>query len=298
MCIDYYPFGMPMPNKQTTDGNYRYAFQGQEKDPETGMEAFELRLWDGRLGRWLTVDPKHEFFSPYIGMGNNPVSLIDPEGGSTIDPKNGIPAILSGNYQDPSSTSPVMGPQNSIFANPIEIQEVVISAHRNRINTFNLDLSFGSSANEAVVTDYTRSVLQDLARESGVRSLTITSTQRTPEDQARAMFNNIVSNGIAHQKRLYGPAGDKVIDTYSSTMLKGGTASKIKEAMANRIRSIGPSKVSRHCGDPNILNVIDISPRSISRKTQFINAVNHSGNVSKFLQPPSDPAYHLEIPQN
>lgn len=80
---DYYPFGMPMPNKHTTDNNYRYAFQGQEKDPETEMEAFELRLWDGRLGRWLTVDPYHEFHSPYIGMGNNPISLIDPDGGMT-----------------------------------------------------------------------------------------------------------------------------------------------------------------------------------------------------------------------
>jgi RHS repeat-associated protein len=74
---------MPMPNRHTTDNNYRYAFQGQEKDPETGMEAFELRLWDGRIGRWLTIDPYHEFFSPYLGMGNNPISLIDPDGGST-----------------------------------------------------------------------------------------------------------------------------------------------------------------------------------------------------------------------
>ena len=74
-----------MPNKQITDGNYRYNFQGQEKDPETGMEAFELRLWDGRLGRWLSVDPAGEFFSPYLGMGNNPVSETDPTGGSTED---------------------------------------------------------------------------------------------------------------------------------------------------------------------------------------------------------------------
>lgn len=71
-----------MPNKHTTDGNYRYAFQGQEKDGETGMEAFELRLWDGRLGRWLTVDPQHQYPSPYLGMGNNPISRIDPDGGS------------------------------------------------------------------------------------------------------------------------------------------------------------------------------------------------------------------------
>ena len=63
--VDYYPFGMPMPNRQV-NGNeqYRYAFQGQEKDEETGKEAFELRLWDGRIGRWLTIDPKGEFDSP------------------------------------------------------------------------------------------------------------------------------------------------------------------------------------------------------------------------------------------
>ena len=79
---DYYPFGMPMPNRHTTDNNYRYAFQGQEKDSETGMEAFELRLWDGRIGRWLTTDPKHDGFSPYWGMNNNPIGMIDPDGGS------------------------------------------------------------------------------------------------------------------------------------------------------------------------------------------------------------------------
>jgi RHS repeat-associated protein len=82
---DYYPFGMPMPGRNV-DGGYRYAFQDQEKDGETGMEAFELRLWDGRIGRWLTVDPMGEFYSPYLGMGNNPISLIDPTGGCTDCP--------------------------------------------------------------------------------------------------------------------------------------------------------------------------------------------------------------------
>lgn len=77
---DYYPFGMPMPNRNV-EGNYRYAFQGQEKDPETGMEAFELRLWDSRIGRWLTTDPYGQYASPYLGMGNNPISRIDPDGG-------------------------------------------------------------------------------------------------------------------------------------------------------------------------------------------------------------------------
>ena len=77
---DYYPFGMPMPLRNSLS-DYRYAYQGQEKDSETGKEAFELRLWDARIGRWLTTDPYGQFHSPYLGMGNNPISSIDPDGG-------------------------------------------------------------------------------------------------------------------------------------------------------------------------------------------------------------------------
>jgi RHS repeat-associated protein len=62
---------------------YRYAFQGQEKDPETGKEAFQLRLWDGRIGRWLTTDPAGQYSSPYLGMGNNPMNRIDKDGGKS-----------------------------------------------------------------------------------------------------------------------------------------------------------------------------------------------------------------------
>lgn len=78
-----------MPNRQIINGEpYRYAYQGQEKDPETGKEAFQLRLWDARIGRWLTTDPKREFSSPYLGMGNNPMNKIDPDGGSTEGPQD------------------------------------------------------------------------------------------------------------------------------------------------------------------------------------------------------------------
>ena len=79
-ATDYFPFGMPMPNRNL-EGDYRYAYQGQEKDEETDKEAFELRIWDGQLGRWLTTDPEGQHPSPYLGMGNNPISRIDPDGG-------------------------------------------------------------------------------------------------------------------------------------------------------------------------------------------------------------------------
>jgi RHS repeat-associated protein len=80
---DYYPFGEQLPMRNSMS-NYRYAFQGQEYDKETDMEAFHLRLWDGRIGRWLSPDPAGQYSSPYLGMGNNPISGVDPDGAKNI----------------------------------------------------------------------------------------------------------------------------------------------------------------------------------------------------------------------
>ena len=91
---DYYPFGWTMPGRNGGT-SYRYAYQGQEKDPETGWEAFELRMYDGRVGRWMTTDPYGQYHSPYLAMGNNPLNMIDPDGGFSIprqDPPSAIPA--------------------------------------------------------------------------------------------------------------------------------------------------------------------------------------------------------------
>jgi len=81
---------MPMPNRNST-GDYRYAYQGQEKDPETGKEAFELRLWDARIGRWTSIDPYRQFHSPYLGMANNPIISTDPDGGF-------VPQLVAGAF--------------------------------------------------------------------------------------------------------------------------------------------------------------------------------------------------------
>lgn len=82
--MDYYPGGMAMPGRNII-GDYRYNYQGQEKDDETGKIAFELRLYDPRINRWLTTDPMGEFESPYLAMGNNWANLTDPTGGMTDD---------------------------------------------------------------------------------------------------------------------------------------------------------------------------------------------------------------------
>ncbi|MCA1593798.1 MAG: hypothetical protein LC754_14340 [Acidobacteria bacterium] len=162
-------------------------------------------------------------------------------------------------------------------------------------------ISFGPRANQAVVSVHTVGVLIEILRTAGLSSCQITSTSRTPADQARIMFSNISKHGVASQKALYAAPGRAVIDEFVRAKNAGRNRAEIIAAMEAKIRALGPEKVSRHCSDPAKLNVVDISPSSIANKKAFQNAVNaaiEEGTVSKFLTPANqDPAFHLEIPQ-
>ena|GEM_PF-5906836 len=58
---------------------YQGAYSGQ--DEQTGWNVFELRMYDSRIGRWLSTDPYQQYWSPYVGMGNDWVNQVDPNGG-------------------------------------------------------------------------------------------------------------------------------------------------------------------------------------------------------------------------
>ncbi|MFT7156842.1 MAG: RHS repeat-associated protein, partial [Parvicella sp.] len=67
--------------------DYRYGFQGQEKDDEIKGSGnsydFGARMYDSRLGRFLSIDPlsgKHPELSPYHFVNNSPLKYIDPDG--------------------------------------------------------------------------------------------------------------------------------------------------------------------------------------------------------------------------
>ncbi len=95
MTSDYYPFGYQMQGRHTNDPNYRFGYNGMEKDAEMHGEGnsytTEFRQYDPRLGRWLSLDPlmaEFPWMSPYVGFDNNPVYYTDPLGletGGAID---------------------------------------------------------------------------------------------------------------------------------------------------------------------------------------------------------------------
>jgi RHS repeat-associated protein len=73
--------------------NYLYQGAFAELDDDIGWTDFALRNYDAQIGRWVQMDPFDQFASPYVGMGGDPVNLIDPSGGVVVPPGGG--SVLS-----------------------------------------------------------------------------------------------------------------------------------------------------------------------------------------------------------
>jgi hypothetical protein len=147
------------------------------------------------------------------------------------------------------------------------------------------------------IPDKAKVILIKILNEAGISSVKITSTIRTPADQARIMYDNLQQYGVEKQKQLYGNNGDLVIDEYENAKKEKKTEIEIKQKMETKIKELGPATVSKHCGDPAKISIFDVAPSSIpeTTKSDFVKALKNSKDLSKYILPPTDPAYHLEI---
>lgn len=66
---------------------YKYGFNDMENDNEVKGDGnsydFGARIYDSRLGRWLSNEPlfrMYPFLSPYCFVANMPIAAIDPDG--------------------------------------------------------------------------------------------------------------------------------------------------------------------------------------------------------------------------
>lgn len=99
---DYYPFGMTMPGRSysASSSSYRYGFNGKENDNEVKGEGnqqnYGMRIYDPRLGKFLSVDPLTKSYpelTPYQFASNTPIAAIDLDGleGSYYGMENYMP---------------------------------------------------------------------------------------------------------------------------------------------------------------------------------------------------------------
>jgi len=81
-------FGFQMPGRSFSSPDYRYGFNGMEKESDiTDVDGahldFGARIYDSRLVKFLSLDPKMNDYpseSNYIFAGNNPIFYIDVNG--------------------------------------------------------------------------------------------------------------------------------------------------------------------------------------------------------------------------
>ncbi|MEZ4775088.1 MAG: RHS repeat-associated core domain-containing protein [Bacteroidia bacterium] len=88
---DYYAFGMLMPGRNQRRGGYRFGFNGMEQDNEAkgvgNSLDFGARVYDSRLGKFLSRDPQENNFphqSTYSAFNLNPIYNVDPSGESGV----------------------------------------------------------------------------------------------------------------------------------------------------------------------------------------------------------------------
>ena len=90
-----YFFGSLVPNRHRSTDDYRYGFQGQEKDDELKGEGnslnYTFRMHDPRVGRFLSLDPlapKFPWNSPFSFSENRVIDMLELEGAETKPSKS------------------------------------------------------------------------------------------------------------------------------------------------------------------------------------------------------------------
>lgn len=144
------------------------------------------------------------------------------------------------------------------------------------------------------ISQYSRNILLNLKGYKG--TIYITSTARTPEEQARAMLNNIKKNGVQSQLNLYREPGKSVVRVYNPNLTDAQNIS----AMTAKIIEVGPSNVSHHCADMSVLNVIDVSRSNLANVDAFLNALEiekQKAIISQYIEEENNNCVHIEIPQ-
>jgi len=168
-------------------------------------------------------------------------------------------------------------------------------------NAKGADIHFAEGIDEKPVSSYTKNILSQVGKELGVNNLTVTSANRTLDQQMAAMYNN-EENG---NKIKYGPIGKAVLKAYDSAKNENKTKdeiiSEMKKTAEEKLKN--PRNIlSRHIGpDYNDWNAVDISKKQLN-KEEFTKAVAKvNKNLPKDMKIkliPEEYCFHLEIPQS
>ncbi|MGY5537431.1 PAAR domain-containing protein [Vibrio brasiliensis] len=162
-------------------------------------------------------------------------------------------------------------------------------------------------ADKRVVSQKAIEIIRLAFSRAGAKHAVITSTLRTPDEQARVMYRN-AKQDLDSQFKLYGRAGDKVLTVYK----ENHNATNVIDLMAKKIESLlrNGEKVSKHCttfDEYEKVNIIDLGVNSMLKlnnhdkslinkiSNQFI-IMKHQGKL-RFIDETnkSNRCWHIEV---
>lgn len=141
--------------------------------------------------------------------------------------------------------------------------------------------------------------LHQILRTSRVTTAVISSTERTPEHQARVMYD-LAKEDLAGAKDLYCDEGDIVLERYNN---KKPRAEVLADMLAELLRQL-PKARERGClnhVENDAVYAVDIASSSVPEEAfaALVRAGKKAvkdGKVVRFLYPPSDKrAFHFEF---
>ena len=163
----------------------------------------------------------------------------------------------------------------------------------------NIEVAGQNGMDISLVSEYSKNILRQIAKNSNYTRVVISSTARTPRRQAEIMYNNIITKGLQEQRNTYKQPGQRVLDVYEIQKKAGKNKDEIIQAMTNKINELGASNVSKHCADFNVVNVVDIPHSSLgANKTKFkteTQKLQNEGKITQILD--ENGCYHIVIPQ-
>lgn len=213
---------------------------------------------------------------------------ICPFVGNNVDIKNKAGVKITSNYDEKQKSF------DDVTSIVFKIDQCILTKSKTDEQPKNsrVMIKFGKNADKSVVSEKSLNILREVGEQTKNYSIIITSTARDLYNQARVMYDNIVGKGMKEQRNTYKPPGQRVLDAYESAKAKGKNKNGIIKEMEAKIKEVGPSKVSRHCGDPNFVNVFDVS-QALSNPQDFKRTI--TSRVQTLLD--ENGCYHLEINQ-
>lgn len=293
---EYDPAGLELaglaPPSPGIKGLNNYRFNGKEFQTDLGLawNHQDWRFLDPQLLRWHAVDPEiengQESWTPYSFGYDNAIRFADANGRAPDGPGQPTPAKpFHFNYSYQNSSG-------------IHVYRGTVT---NGVVSYSLSNIKGSPKNLANISNKSAGVIATSMSKANVNTVNVTSTHRSPKQDAAAMYTNAAKpNGIADGHRLYGANGDKIVDTYAAARGAGLNREQTIDRMTATIIQIGPTKVSHHAFEPAVLNVIDISNSALGSQARSFNAALLSNSevhpmFSPYTLGHRDPAFHLEI---